>query len=443
MPVTNRFFFLFSVLFLTAVAALSANPLTLSLDQPDGRYYNPDEKVLLDIEIDAELLAERDWDKKISWQRNWVGEVEEQALENHFFAFPLKDEKPGQVLLTVSLTAKDDPSVTHKSSIGFLFQPEAIALSTPEPEDFDSFWEEQKESWRAKKQEISLTPVESPIEGISAWDLQIAIEGEVPVSGYLAIPENASEKSLPAILYTHGAGVRSSILSTAVRAANNGFLALDINAHGLPNGQSAEFYNDKATGELNGYPRHGFDSREDWYFRKMYLRVVTALDYLTSRPEWNGEDLVTYGSSQGGGQALAGAGLDDRVTVVAASVPALCDLTGQEDQRKPGWPQPGQVHTLDDAARENVLEAVGYFDGGIFARRIRVPVILSLGLADPVCPAVGIQATLNNLAGTAEAIYRPTMGHAFPAELRELFEDFIFKYVALPGASEPPAVAIP
>src|SRR5690606_27496946 len=111
--------------------------------------------------------------------------------------------------------------------------------------------------------------------------------------------------------------------------------------HGLPNGLPNEFYQDKNSGELSGYRQQGVESRETWYFRTMYLRVVSALDYLCSLPEWNGHDLALWGSSQGGGQALAGAGLDPRVTVVAASVPALCDLTGKPSLRKPGWPQPG------------------------------------------------------------------------------------------------------
>ena len=51
----------------------------------------------------------------------------------------------------------------------------------------------------------------------------------------------------------HGAGVRSSDLGSTVTWARDGFLALDINAHGLPNGKPDSFYSDLAKGELKDY----------------------------------------------------------------------------------------------------------------------------------------------------------------------------------------------
>lgn len=423
-------------LFLLAVPALlGRTPIELSLNHGDGRY-GPNETAIISVTIAPEVLEAHPWHGTVSWQRNWSGE----PLSRPWIAtdpeihFPLDDEKPGQIVVTVTLQAGDDPSVTHRSTIGFLCLPEAIELSTKEPRDFDEFWNEQKKRWRGLRQEVVLRPVDSPSEGVSCWDLTINLEGETPVSGYLALPGDPAAKSLPAILYVHGAGVRSASLVTAANAARLGFAALDINAHGLPNGMANEFYQEKNSGELSGYRQQGADSRETWYFRTMYLRVVTALDYLCSLPEWNGHDLVLHGSSQGGGQALAGAGLDSRVTVVAASVPALCDLTGKTSERKPGWPQPGEAAGLEASRRTRILETVPYFDGGIFARRIEAPVILSLGLVDSVCPAVGVQATLNNLAGPALVLYRPTMGHAFPTDIKKAFDKFILERVALPSA---------
>lgn len=46
---------------------------------------------------------------------------------------------------------------------------------------------------------------------------------------------------------------------------------------------------------------------------------------LAAQPEWDGENAIVYGSSQGGFQAFAVAGLDDRVTFVAAAVASRRD----------------------------------------------------------------------------------------------------------------------
>ena len=71
----------------------------------------------------------------------------------------------------------------------------------------------------------------------------------------------------------------------------------------------------------------------------MFLRLVRALDFLTSRPEWDGKHLIVIGHSQGGGQALAAGGLDPRVTLIASGVPAICDHSGRAAGRINGWPK--------------------------------------------------------------------------------------------------------
>jgi len=57
-------------------------------------------------------------------------------------------------------------------------------------------------------------------------------------------------------------------------------------------------------------PYQGMESRSDFYFRGMYLRLIRTLDFLASQPEWDGKRILVIGESQGGGQALAAAGLD-------------------------------------------------------------------------------------------------------------------------------------
>ena len=133
--------------------------------------------------------------------------------------------------------------------------------------------------------------------------------------------------------------MRSASLGSAVGWAKQNFLALDINAHGLPNGKSDQFYSDLSKGDLKDYRTFGRESRDTIYFRGMFLRLVRALDFLTAQPEWDGKTVVVFGSSQGGYQAIVAAGLDSRVTFFAAGVPAGCDHTGIAADRINGWPK--------------------------------------------------------------------------------------------------------
>lgn len=162
----------------------------------------------------------------------------------------------------------------------------------------------------------------------------------------------------------------------------------------------------------------------------MYLRVVTALDFLTERDEWNGDDLVLRGSSQGGAQVFAGAALDSRVTVIAASVPAMCDLSGALVGRRGGWPRPMPANLQNAEEVERIFNTFRYYDSGLFAKRIGADAIVSLGLIDATCPADGIQATINNLRGEVVPLYRPRMSHAIPEEITVAFDEFIRERVS-------------
>ncbi|MEI6536861.1 MAG: acetylxylan esterase, partial [Verrucomicrobiaceae bacterium] len=189
------------------------------------------------------------------------------------------------------------------------FDPLEIKPSMPVPGDFDTFWNEKKKSLAAVPANAVLTPVKSPSPRVEVFDLKADCVGR-PVSGYLARPIGAKPRSLPAMLTLHGTGVLSSDLGQSIHWASQGLLALDMNAHGLPNGQPKEFYTNLAEGDLKNYGFKGCRSRDDYYFLGMYLRLIRAIDVLTSQPEWDGRTLIVHGDSQGGQQAIAAAGLD-------------------------------------------------------------------------------------------------------------------------------------
>lgn len=305
--------------------------------------------------------------------------------------------------------------------------PLSIKPSLLVPDDFDAFWDEQKKKLSALPLNVRLTPVETLDKGLVGFDLQADCIG-APVSGFMARPKGALPQSLPAILSVHGAGVRSSVLARAELMAKKQMLALDINAHGLPNGKPAEFYKEQSDGPLNGYPAFGRESRDTSYFLGMYLRLIRAIDALAAQPEWDGKVLVVWGHSQGGGQSLAAAGLDRRVTFIAPGVPAMCDHSGRAIGRINGWPNlvpPGP----DGKPDPKVLEAARYFDAMNLATRTNAEAIVSVGFIDGTCAPTGIYATFNNLNGPKQMVERPLMGHAAPPDVDAAFIEAIGKHV--------------
>ena len=277
------------------------------------------------------------------------------------------------------------------------FDPLQIKPSMPVPDDFDAFWDAQKAALAKVPLKSKLTPVQTAAKGVDAFDVQIDCIGK-PVSGYFGKPQHAKPKSLPAILLVHGAGVRSASLgSTSWALKDGGMLALDINAHGIPNGKPAEFYTALANGELKDYRAHGNTDREQVYFKGMFLRLIRAIDFLTAQPEWDGKTVIVYGSSQGGFQAFAAAGLDDRVTFFCAGVPAGCDHTGSQVNRINGWPKivPKGPDGKPDAA---ALQAARYFDCVNFATRAHGKgAAVTVGFIDTTCPPSSVYAAYNAL----------------------------------------------
>jgi cephalosporin-C deacetylase len=305
--------------------------------------------------------------------------------------------------------------------------PLAIEPSMPVPDDFDAFWGAQKARLAQVPMRPTLVWVESPDDAVDCYNVTIPCVAPRPVAGYLARPVDAKPKSLPAILLVHGAGVGSSDLGAAVAAAKRGALALDINAHGIPNGKPREFYDALAAGELKDYRFAGRESRDTCYFLGMFLRLQRALDFLTIQPEWNGRALCVTGHSQGGGQALVAAGLDPRVTFIAAGVPAICDHTGRAVGRINGWPK--LVPDRDGKPDPTILQVSRYFDAVNFATRTKAEAILSVGFIDTTCPPTSVYAAYNRLQGKKHIIAKPLMAHRATPEIVEAFNKAMWAHI--------------
>jgi cephalosporin-C deacetylase-like acetyl esterase len=348
-----------------------------------------------------------------------------RELEKHSLALtgaPLLIEgqmdRPGFLRLDVSHRRWNGAVTKGAAAAGVAV--DDLTPSREAPVDFEAFWDEQK----ARLAEVPLnwqeTSVPSGVEGIVVADVQVEALDGVPVSGYVALPEQARPKSLPAVLWVHGAGVRSSLKGQAVDGARQGFLSMDINAHGLPNGKPEEFYKKLEKEDLEQYRIDGRENRDGVYFKNMFLRLVRAIDYLTARTEWDGRCVAVVGHSQGGAQALVAGGLDGRVTFIGAGVPAMCDHTGMLRKRPSGWPK--FVPILESGKPDPMVAEVSrYYDAVNFAARCHCDAIMSIGFLDRACPPTSCFVAYNQLKGDKRLLAEVAMGHSAPAEVRAEF----------------------
>jgi cephalosporin-C deacetylase-like acetyl esterase len=161
------------------------------------------------------------------------------------------------------------------------------------------------------------------------------------------------------------------------------------------NDQPESYYADLENGELKTYWLQGLTSRDEVYFRGMYLRLLRTIDFLTKQPEWDGKRLLVIGESQGGGQALIAAGLDQRVSAVVAIVPAMCDWFGSLSGRMSGWPQPYESSDLKIQMRKSLP----YFDAANILKKSKAIIFTEIGLIDMTCPSTSVYAAVNEALG--------------------------------------------
>ena len=157
----------------------------------------------------------------------------------------------------------------------------------------------------------------------------------------------------------------------------------------------------------------------------MYLRDSRVLDYLATRPDWDGKTIVLTGGSMGGQQSIALAGLrPDMVTAVAVCVPAGADTNGDLHGRKAGYP-------YWPSDNPDAMKTALYFDTVDFASRIKAPVFAGFGFIDTVSPPAGVWTMLNQIPGPVEPLpmiesehdnLTPQKGRVCPARTKELLD---------------------
>jgi cephalosporin-C deacetylase len=273
-------------------------------------------------------------------------------------------------------------------AVGAAVAPTKIGLAAPRPADFDSFWAAKL----AAQEKIAINPVLTPVQtdtpGIEMSTFVLDALGS-HAQGYVAKP--AKEGTFPALVLLQYAGVYAlNARSVAARAAA-GWLVLDVDSHDkLPSDPSGNV--------PRNYAVIGNTDRETSYFLNMYLRDSRALDYLMTRPDWDGKTIVLLGTSMGGQQSIMLAGLrPEKITAVLVCVPSGADANGDLHGRKAGYPN----WPSNDA---KVMSAALYFDTINFASRIQAPVLAAMGFIDTTSPPAGIWTELNQIPGAKEAL---------------------------------------
>ncbi|MEN3337046.1 MAG: hypothetical protein V7647_722 [Acidobacteriota bacterium] len=303
-------------------------------------------------------------------------------------------------------------------AVGAAVAPTKIGLSTPRPADFDAFWDGKLAAQARVPINPVLTPVDTDVPGVELQRFRLDALGS-KTQGYVARP--AGDGTFPALIQLQYAGVYALNAGADARRAAEGWLVLNVDAHDkLPSDPSGDV--------PRTYQNVGNTDRETSYFLGMYLRDSRALDYLLTRPDWDGKTIVVAGGSMGGQQSLALAGLrPDKITAVLVCVPAGADTNGGLHGRRPGYPNwPSE--------NPDAMRTALYFDTVNFASRIKAPVMAGMGFIDTISPPAGVWTAINQIPGLVEAVpmiesehdnLTPDKARACPARTNEKLDQLV------------------
>jgi cephalosporin-C deacetylase-like acetyl esterase len=298
------------------------------------------------------------------------------------------------------------------------FSPELITPTQTNPPDFDAFWEGERARLAALPIDARWTPLPDYGSALAdCWQVNLQnvglIDGASRLYGILCMPKAAGK--YPALLSVPGAGVRP--YRGLLEIAGRGVITLQVGIHGIPVTQPQEVYDSLGRGGLFGYQTFGLDSRERYYYRRVYTGTLRANDFLVSLHQWDGKHLGVTGGSQGGALAIVTAGLDKRVTRLAAFYPALSDVTGYLHGRAGGWPHMFRATEGPNVHREEAKVATSrYYDVVNFARRVTAPGFYLWGYNDEVCPPTSMYAAYNVITAPKRLQLSYDKGHATAQE---------------------------
>ena len=282
------------------------------------------------------------------------------------------------------------------------------------PSDLAEFWDVTLDQARAFPLNAVFEPVENYLTVIDTFDVTFAGFGGAPVKGWLHLPAN-SEKGvrLPVVVNYIGYSGGRGLVNQDTRWAQAGYahFIMDTRGQGYGGtlGDTADPHPSAGDVAHAGLMTRGIASREDYYYRRVYVDAFRAVEAAQAHPAVDPSKVVLAGVSQGGGLVVAAAGLTagrlDGVIAALPDVPFLQDFPRAIDITPRGpYLEIAQFLARHRDRYESSLEVLNYFDGVNLARYATVPALYSAAQMDDICPPSTVFASFNAYgSGTSAA----------------------------------------
>ncbi|WP_328354709.1 acetylxylan esterase [Streptomyces sp. NBC_00445] len=285
-----------------------------------------------------------------------------------------------------------------------------------EPADFDAFWRDTLREAERPEPLLSVHPVETGLRLTRTWDVTFRGFAGEPVRAWFSRPAGMPEP-LPAIVEFAGYGRGRGLPHERLTWVNAGYahLLMDNRGQGDQYGNGGHTPDPHATAPGGPGPAvRGLLDPHDYHYRRLITDAVRAVAAVRALPGVDASRITAVGNSQGGGLALAVAGLVPDLTAALITAPLLCGIRRALDLTDAGpYGEIVAYLTVHRGAEQAAYRTLSYMEGISFARRAHAATHFGVGLRDTVCPPSGAYAAWNGYAELSGADPRKEI-HAYP-----------------------------
>jgi cephalosporin-C deacetylase len=281
------------------------------------------------------------------------------------------------------------------------------------PADLASFWEGTLAEAAGYPLEATFQPVTTGLRLVDTFDVCFAGYGGHPIRGWLHLPAG-TDGPFPCVVqyigYGSGRGLPHDNVFWAV--AGYAHFIMDTRGQGAA-GTVGDTADPAPAGRYHpGFMTRGIGDPATYYYRRLYTDAVRAVDAARACELVDGSRTVVAGGSQGGGLALAVAGLRGDLTGVMADVPFLSHFRRSVLVAERGpYLEIARYLKTDRRGTEDVLRTLDYFDVASLVRNASAPALFSVALQDEVCPPSTVYAAYNAYGGAKRMCEYPFNDH--------------------------------
>jgi len=301
----------------------------------------------------------------------------------------------------------------------------AYRTSTAEPEGLDAWWADRLR----EAEELASPPVlrryEPEVYGPTpVWDVEFSGARGDRVRGWYLRPAGvADDERLPVVVTFIGYGGGRGVPVEHVLLPSAGLATLVMDTRGQGGRWTTGATGDGPEGgaELSTVMTRGIEDPEHYYYTRLYTDAACAVRVAGELPGADGGRVGVFGTSQGGGLALAAAALrPELVAACAAELPFLCDIR-RAVTLVDTTPYAEVAEFLSNHADlvDVALGTLDRVDNALLARRIQAPTWMSAGLMDQICPPSTVFAAYNAIPAPKEIVVNPFGVHRVARQFDE------------------------